>query len=90
MRKDDRNFSDILFEIQHSANPKLICRDLPDETLQALTKVEATYPRYYPRPATEVYYERMVDREGCFHDRNRPALVHPAYRFSGRWDRQPQ
>lgn len=55
-----------LAEIDSSANPQLLCRELDDQTLLVLMETEKHYPLYLPKYATEEYQRRMVSRNRMY------------------------
>lgn len=55
-----------LAEIERSANPQLLCRELDDQTLLDLMKIEKRFPFYFPKSATEEYQRRMKFRNQLY------------------------
>ena len=55
-----------LTEIESSANPQLLCRELDDQTLLDLIKIEKRFPFYLAKWATEEYQRRMVSRNRMY------------------------
>ena len=55
-----------LAEIEISANPQLLCRELDDQTLLDLMKIEKRFPFYLAKWAAEEYQRRMIFRNQLY------------------------
>ena len=53
-------------EIESSANPELLCRELDDQTLLDLMKIEKRFPFYLAKQAAEEYQRRMIFRNQLY------------------------
>lgn len=69
-------------EIDSSANPELLCRELDDQTLLDLMKIEKRFPFYTTKWATEAYQRRMVARNQMYREETPP--------ISNNWTADPQ
>lgn len=70
-----------LTEIESSANPQLLCRELDDQTLLNLMKIEKRFPFYLAKWADEEYQRRMIFRNQMY--RETPAPI-------SNWTADPQ
>lgn len=70
-----------LTEIESSANPELLCRELDDQTLLDLMKIEKRFPFYLAQWATEEYQRRMIFRNQLYRAAPPP---------SSKWTADPQ